>query len=216
MYRIGIVLQARMDSSRLPGKALLHFQNKTILEHCIKPMIKVNLGSHKVFPIIVTTKREVDDLICEISDRNNIEVYRGATENVFQRYYSVLMSHKLEIVVRLTADNPFISPVAISEAIEIMLSNMDKPAIVTTRGTGLPVGLDVECFNRAAMEFAEKNITSKYDEEHVTSFMLRNKKISKVKFTTNAYELLLKTTSHSYTIDNPRDYLSITKKQNRV
>jgi spore coat polysaccharide biosynthesis protein SpsF (cytidylyltransferase family) len=216
MYRIGMVLQARMDSSRLPGKALLYFQNKTILEHCFKPMIKVDFSSHKVIPIIATTKREVDDLICEISDRNNIEVYRGATENVFQRYYSVLKNHKLEIVVRLTADNPFISPAAISEAIELMLSNMDKPSIVTTRGTGLPVGLDVECFNRAAMEFTKKNIISKYDKEHVTSFMLKNKKISKVKFITNAYELLLKTTSHSYTIDNPQDYLSITKKQNKL
>lgn len=179
-------------------------------------MHKLDFSDHKIIPIMATSKRKVDDLICEIANTNNIEVYRGATENVFERYYSVLMNHKLDILVRLTADNPFISPVAICESIEIMLDNMDKPSIVTTRGMGLPKGLDVECFNRAAMEFAKKNITSRYDKEHVTSFMLKHKKISKVKFITNAYELLLKTTSHSYTIDNPKDYLSITKKQNIV
>jgi spore coat polysaccharide biosynthesis protein SpsF (cytidylyltransferase family) len=216
MYRIGIVLQARMDSSRLPGKALLQFQNRTILEHCLTPMHKIEFSDHEIIPIIATSKRKVDDLICEISNRNNIEVYRGATENVFQRYYSVFMNYKLEIVVRLTADNPFISPKAICEAIDIMLNNMDRPSIVTTRGMGLPKGLDVECFNRKAMEVTKKSIISDYDKEHVTSFMLKSKKVSKVKFNTNAYEILLKTASHSYTIDTAQDYLSITKIQIKV
>jgi spore coat polysaccharide biosynthesis protein SpsF (cytidylyltransferase family) len=216
MYRIGIVLQARMDSSRLPGKALLQFQNRTILEHCLTPMHKIKFSDHEIIPIIATSKRKVDDLICEISNRNNIEVYRGATENVFQRYYSVFMNYKLEIVVRLTADNPFISPKAICEAIDIMLNNMDRPSIVTTRGMGLPKGLDVECFNRKAMEVTKKSIISDYDKEHVTSFMLKSKKVSKIKFNTNAYEILLKTASHSYTIDTAQDYLSITKIQIKV
>ena len=179
-------------------------------------MHKLDFSDHKIIPIMATSKRKVDDLICEIANTNNIEVYRGATENVFERYYSVLMNHKLDIVVRLTADNPFISPVAIRESIEIMLNNMDKPSIVTTRGMGLPKGLDVECFNREAMKITKKGIVSNYDKEHVTPFMLRSKKVYKLQFNTGAYNSLLKAPSHSYTIDTPQDYLSITKIQIKV
>jgi spore coat polysaccharide biosynthesis protein SpsF (cytidylyltransferase family) len=178
-------------------------------------MKSVQISDHSPQLILATTSRNIDDVLVYEAKKCAIQSYRGPKENVLKRYYGCAMEHNLDIIVRLTADNPYINPNVIEKAIEIQFDFLELPTIVSTRKTNLPPGLDVECFNLKALELAQKYNENKYDREHVTTFMYSDDRIRKVKFETSNYSYLNIDDNSVFTIDEPNDYIKVSDK-NRI
>ena len=166
------IIQARMGSSRLPGKVLKEICGKTLLEHEINRVRQAK----RIDGIIVATTNPLDDAIEELCRKIDTTCYRGAENDVLDRYYHAAESVNLgekDGIVRLTADCPLIDPVIIDEMIELFLrsgadyaSNANPPTF--------PDGLDAEVFTFTALKrcFAEARLLS--EREHVTPYIRNN------------------------------------------
>ena len=163
--RTAIILQARLGSSRLPGKVLARLGGRTLLEHCLTRLDQSGL------PLIVaTTDRDEDDAVEAEAERCGAIVFRGAAEDVLSRYIAAASRHGIDAIVRATGDNPLVDPEAPRRVLEFA-GNLRADHIVEF---GLPVGAAVEFVTRDALERASALITDPYDREHVTSFVRRD------------------------------------------
>ena len=140
---LGIIIQARRGSKRLPNKVLLKLGKKTILEHVIERVKKVNF-TKKI--IIATTIKKKDEKIAQLAKINNCFFFKGSEKNVLQRYYECSKKFKLNTIIRICSDSPFIDPKIIDKAYKIFskkkydyVSNIVKPSY--------PAGVSVEIFN---------------------------------------------------------------------
>ena len=105
--RAAIVLQARMASTRLPGKALADVNGRPILEHCIE-----RLRATSMLPIVVaTTERKDDDALAEAASHLGVEVVRGPDADVLSRFVLVVRRLELTALIRATADNPAVNAI---------------------------------------------------------------------------------------------------------
>jgi len=160
-----IVLQARMGSTRLPGKVLARIGTRTLLEHCVRRL------SESALPVIVaTTTREEDDAIEREARRLGAEVFRGPEHDVLARYIEAGHAFGLTELVRATADNPFVDGEAPRRVVRLARV-VGADHLVEC---GLPVGAAVELVKLDALERARDLITDPYDREHVTSFLRRD------------------------------------------
>ena len=176
MVKKGIIIQARVDSTRLPGKILFKLpfnSNFIVLEQVIKRCKNVN-NLDEI--IIATTNKENDDVLEKITKFDGIRIFRGNECNVLERFYYAAKIYKLDIIIRLTGDNPCIDPLLISTILENHIRN----GADYTKTEGYSIGLDVEVFNFNALEKAYKNATKDYEKEHVTPYINRNPKIFKI------------------------------------
>ena len=114
---IGCIIQARMGSTRLPGKVMELLDDKNSSLHYTINQLKNSLNLNKI--IVATTELEEDDIIEKISKDNEIECFRGSSENVLERFYECAKKFQLESIVRITADCPLIDPKIVDSIIEI-------------------------------------------------------------------------------------------------
>ncbi|MDP2709090.1 MAG: glycosyltransferase family protein [bacterium] len=171
--KVGIIIQARMSSTRLPGKVLMRLAGKEVLWHVVERCRK-SLMAREV--IVATSTDSSDDLIYNYCRVNRIEVFRGDLNNVLSRYYECAKNYKLDIVVRVTADCPLIEPLVIDETIKIFkLSGRDYVSNALERI--FPRGLDCEVFSFLALEEAALNASDDKDKEHVTPYIINHKSI---------------------------------------
>ena len=113
---IGCIIQARMGSSRLPGKVLMKLDEKcTVLEYVVKQISQSKLVN-KV--IIATTDLEQDDVIQKKASELGIECFRGSSDNVLDRYYKCAKKFGLDDILRITSDCPLIDPNIVDKEIE--------------------------------------------------------------------------------------------------
>ena len=174
--KILCIVQARMGSRRLPGKVLKKIDKKhSILELMIKRIEK----SKFIDQLVISCPKNINNKnIINICKKKNIKFYSGPNENVLKRYYQTHKYFGGNIIIRLTADCPFIDP----HLIDCMVKKfLDKKVdyLSNTLDRTFPDGLDVEIFKSSALEHAYENASSKYDKEHVTPYLIRSTKISK-------------------------------------
>src|SRR5687768_3923953 len=100
--KAGIVLQARMASARLPGKALALIAGRSILEHCLRRLILAGVAR----VVLATTTREEDDALSAVAERLGVAVYRGSDTDVLARVVEAAETFDLDPIVRATGDNP--------------------------------------------------------------------------------------------------------------
>lgn len=164
------ITQARVGSTRLPGKVLKKIEGKTLLE------IHLNraLQSKLISKLKVATTTEVDvNKIIKISDKLGVDSFQGSVENVLERFYLAALPEKPDYVVRLTSDCPLIDPIEIDKVIKkCVAGNYDYASNVLE--PSLPDGMDVEIFKFSSLEKAFKEATLKSDKEHVTPYIWRN------------------------------------------
>ena len=161
------IVQARMTSTRLPGKVLLDICGKPSLQRMIE-RIKMATTIDKV--IIATTINASDDLIVELCEKLKVEVFRGDEDDVLGRFYESSKESDVENVVRLTADCPMIDPEVIDEAISAFsISNYDY--LSNTIDRTYPDGLDVEVMTVDALREAHNKATAPFLREHVTTYI---------------------------------------------
>ncbi len=148
MQNILCTIEARMNSSRLPGKVLKKINNTTVLEILFERVKKCKKINNIV---LATTRNKIDDKIVKICKKNGINYYRGSEKNVLQRIIKTSEKFKGNIIVQLTADNPIVDPEMIDYMINFFLKNK-KVDYLTNNGMGnfelrnVPYGQDVQIF----------------------------------------------------------------------
>ncbi|MGV3504279.1 MAG: cytidylyltransferase domain-containing protein [Adhaeribacter sp.] len=176
--RTGLIIQARLNSSRLPGKVLLRLPqqgDQTILDHIIA---RGRLVQPRPEIILATSTNQENAVLEWEANKNGIHFFRGEEEDVLARYYHAACAFELETIVRLTADNPFVDPGIISQTLRTHhLSGADYTAT-----TGLPLGTNLEIFGFTALEKAFKQATLAEHREHVTPFLRLNPQIFNLQY----------------------------------
>jgi spore coat polysaccharide biosynthesis protein SpsF len=167
-----IVLQARMGSTRLPGKVLAQVGPWTILEHCVRRLVSSG------YPVIVaTTTLDEDEAIVREARRLGVEIFRGESQDVLARYLGAAHAFGLSTVVRATADNPLVD----GEGVGRTLAFQQRTGADHVVERGLPVGAAVEAVTVDALERSAALIFDPYDREHVTSFVRRDTRFTAVR-----------------------------------
>lgn len=173
--RTGIIIQARMGSTRLPNKIMLSLSGKPVLWHVFQRCKKADVD--KV--VIATSVNKENDIIEQFCRENGCSFYRGSEEDVLDRYYNTAKEFKLDVVVRITSDCPLISPEVINECINLFKQGeMDYVSNASKRS--FPRGLDVEVFSFKSLEKANSLAKDKLEREHVTSFIYNHPDIFKL------------------------------------
>jgi spore coat polysaccharide biosynthesis protein SpsF len=163
--RVGIVLQARMRSSRLPGKALLCVGGRSILEHCIR-----RLRHAAVAPVIVATSTgQEDDSIAAAAEACGAHSWRGPLDDVLTRVLQVAARFELDLVVRATADNPAVD----IDAPRRVASRLQDTGADYACEQGLPYGAAVEAVRVEALR-QSLSLATEADREHVTTAVRRH------------------------------------------
>lgn len=175
MLKINAIIQARMNSSRLPGKVLLPILDKPLLiflyERLSQSILLDNI-------IVATSVNKCDDRIYDICKKNKIKVYRGSEENVLKRVYDTASKYKTDILIEIFADSPFIDSFFLDQFIGYFLKNIDKIDILTNiKKTTYPPGFEIIVYKKKCIEYAEKN-TSINDplREHPSQNILNQQK----------------------------------------
>lgn len=168
----GVIIQARMTSTRLPKKVLKELpygSGESILSQVVK-RAKAATKVDKV--IIATTTDKDDDIIVQEAAKLGVGVYRGSKENVLERYYFAARENGIDTIVRITSDCPCIDPNVIDD---VLFFHFDEKNDYTsnTQHRSFPHGLDVEVFSYFALQSAYENAKEKYEIEHVTPYIYR-------------------------------------------
>lgn len=170
--RVAAIVQARMSSTRLPGKVLKTVGEKTVLEILLRRLEKSKTIQQVV---VATSTHPSDDAIQKECDRLAVPVFRGPLEDVLLRYLEAANTFDCEVVVRITADCPFVDSEIVDEVVSKFLS-ADYDYVSNTNPPTYPDGFDVEVFPISILEQAVSETTSPFDREHVTPWMKREAK----------------------------------------
>jgi len=172
------IVQARMGSTRLPGKVLMDIMGKPMLWHIVN-RLKYSRLINKI--VIATSTNKNDDAVELFCKEYRISFYRGNEEDVLDRYYQAAHLFQADAVVRITADCPLIDPVVVDKVISGYLENYDRlnGASNIIKRT-YPKGLDTELVSYSILEKTWKIATQPYEREHVTVFIYEHPELFKL------------------------------------
>jgi len=171
--KIVAIVQARMGSSRLPGKALKDIHGRTMLARVFRRAGRSDLLDEIV---VATTIQSPDDAIIAECERLGVPYFRGLEMDVLDRYYQAAKAFFADIIVRITSDCPLIDPEIIDNVIRAFLDSKVDYASNTLTST-YPRGLDVEAFSFGALEKAWQEASADYQHVHVTPFIYQHPEI---------------------------------------
>ena len=171
--KIGIIIQARMGSARLPGKVLRKLGDRPLLEHVLG---RLDLLHHRAKLIVATSDQPRDDLVAGLCEALKVECFRGSEEDVLARYYNCAAQYGFEHIVRLTADNPFTDVEELDHLIDLHLREGNA---YTHSFDGLPVGVGAEIFSFVALERSWREAGAPHHREHVNEYFLENPSLFK-------------------------------------
>ncbi len=193
---IAAIVQARMTSSRLPGKVLKEVMGKPLLLYQIERLKRiVNIEDI----IIATTTNKEDDPIVQMCKRESISCYRGEEYDVLDRYYHAGKKFGVDHIMRITADCPLIDPMLCDHIIDVYLkSNIDLIHLAPT----FAEGLDCEMLSFKALENAWKNARLKSEREHVTLYLNNNPGLFKKTVIENSTD----DSKYRFTVDELEDF----------
>ena len=167
--RVVVFVQARMGSTRLPGKIMRNILGKPVLLHHI-PRIRRAKTVDEV--VVITTTSTTDDIIAVLCAENNIPSYRGSELDLLDRHYQAAKKYKADFVVKIPSDGPLTDPAIIDEVLELWLKNPDKYDYVSNyHPPTFPDGLDVEGCPFPILEIAWKEAKKPHEREHTFPFI---------------------------------------------
>lgn len=194
---ITAIIQARMSSTRLPGKVMLRFSGNCLLGHIVE---RLSYSKHTSGVIIATTINPADDAIAGWAEKNSIRYFRGSEEDVLNRYYEAAKFFGAENIARITSDDPFKDPEIIDEVADLYF-NARLDFAYNNHPPSFAEGLDTEIFSFSALARAENDATNLFEREHVTQHFYRNVEKFKQGNLSSPFDY-----SHlRWTIDTPED-----------
>lgn len=192
------ILQARMSSTRLPGKVLKPILGLPMLSRQLERLADVKQIDRLV---VATSTDPSDDVIARLCAESNVACFRGSLANVLQRFYECATAYQATTVVRLTADCPLADPELIDRVI-IRQRETGADYVSNSLRRTFPKGLDVEVFTRHALTTAFQEATTEAELEHVTPYIHAHpEQFTIVQFTQSQDQSLLR-----WTVDEPADY----------
>lgn len=198
--KVVCIIQARMGSSRLPGKVMKKICGKSVLQHDIE---RIRLVENIDDIVIATTNKSIDNEIVEEAKRLNVKYFRGEEQDVLSRYYNSAKENNADIIVRITSDCPLIDFNVTKDTINLLLYNMDKYDYVSnTLERSFPRGLDTEVFKWSVLEEINYKAINKNDREHVTKYIYENPHIYRLGSYTNKIDL----SKYRWTLDTEEDF----------
>ena len=193
--RTGILLQARMASTRLPGKALELLEDRPLLEHCLRRLIAAGVGR----VVLATTTLEEDSVLCDLATRLGVAVYRGSDTDVLDRMAGAAEAFDLDPIIRATGDNPAVD----IDAAERSLGALNGLHADYVCEDGLPYGAAVEAVTREALMRAAREARDPDDREHVTTWVKKRSDLWNLAFP--APPMPLRRPALRVTVDTPAD-----------
>ena len=161
------IIQARMGSTRLPGKSMMKISGKPLLWHVIQ---RVRRAKSVGRIVVATTRKRQDDAIAGFCRKNGVPVFRGNAENVLGRYFAAAKRAKAKTVVRITADCPLADPGVIDSLVGICRAGK-YGYCSNVHPRSYPTGMDAEVFSFQALSKANEKAKSGFEREHVTPYM---------------------------------------------
>lgn len=196
------IVQARLNSTRLPAKVLLDLAGAPVLSRVIERLRR----ARKIDRIVVaTTTADRDDAVVDMCARLDVGCFRGAELDVLNRYYRAAVAEQAEAVVRITSDCPLIDPEIVDEAITLFASAPSSLDYVVNED--YPRGFDVEVISMQALERAWHEDKDPASREHVTPYIVRHPDL----FRLAALKCPKKVHQHRVTLDTLEDYYLIFK-----
>ena len=200
--KVYALIQARMSSSRFPGKVIQELQSKPMILGQIERVLK-SCSIDNVY--VLTSTDSSDDVLCDILLDAGIRVFRGNLLNVNTRFLDFLENNPdCEVFIRLTADCPLTCSDIIDRSVTILKEN-NLDYVSNTLFPTFPDGMDVEVVRRDAFLVSTESNLTKYQEEHVTPFLYQNPQIFKLGNIVNIVNL----SKFRCTVDTKNDFLAI-------
>jgi spore coat polysaccharide biosynthesis protein SpsF len=168
---ITAIIQARMSSTRLPGKILMEVMGRPLLSYLIEQLAQCRLPTDM---IIATTKNEEDDRLSDFAEQEGLKVYRGSERDVLDRYYQAALEFGAEHIMRITADCPLIQPDICDWVADVYTKSSCDYA---RTGESFAEGVDCEVFSCEALDKAWKEAKFTSEREHVTLYFRNNPEI---------------------------------------
>lgn len=201
-----IIVQARMTSTRLPAKIMMTVLGKSLLEHQIIRLRRVNLADD--ICIACTTNKD-DEPIVNLAKNLNVPFFRGSEHNVLSRYYGAALEYKAEHIVRVTSDCPIIDPIELDYLISSYHSYSGLIDYTSSGGSvrSYPRGMEAEIFSMEALSIANQEARENYEFEHVTPFIYTHPE----KFKISEYSFNKDESHHRWTVDTIEDFQLVKK-----
>jgi spore coat polysaccharide biosynthesis protein SpsF len=195
--KVVAIIQARMGSTRLPGKVLKDLEGETVLSRVIKRVRRATLIDEL---LVATTDHPADDTIVDESRRCSVRIARGAEEDVLDRYFRAAQLSGADIIVRITSDCPLIDPEVTDKTIRAFLEKQPDYASNALLRT-YPRGLDTEVVTMHALERAWRQATRPYQRTHVTPYIYEHAEEFKILSVTGEADY----SDHRWTLDTHED-----------
>ena len=202
VMKVVAIIQARMSSTRLPGKVMKKINSMPMIEILLARLSK-SLSVDKV--VVATSINPKDKILVDHVIKIGYDCFKGNENNVLERYYFAACKFKADVILRITADCPLVDYLMVDKVVKkFKKSSFDY--ICNNYPPTYPDGLDIEVFNFKSLKEAYENASTNFEKEHVTPYIRNNKKLTK--FTVkNKYDL-----SHMrWTVDENSDFLVIEK-----
>lgn len=174
--QIVVIVQARMGSTRLPGKILKQVLGKPLIQFLIERLERIKL---KNSIIVATTTNSKDDILIDLCKKLGISTFRGSEEDVLERFFQAATQSKADVIVRICADSPLLDPLLIDEVIEYFLSN-SYDYVTTGLERTFPLGMDVEVFSMKSFQSVSEQAKAVEEREHVTPFYYRHPELFRI------------------------------------
>lgn len=158
------IVQARMDSSRLPGKVMADLCSMPVIWHVLE---RLKLSERVGEVVVAIPTGAEDDILFTYLRKIGAEVFRGNENDVLSRFYNASLMHSSDAIVRVTADNPLFDPRVLDETI----GYFERGGFRYARTEGFPIGVGAEVFVTSLLEDAHTRASSAYEREHVTPYM---------------------------------------------
>jgi len=203
MMKIVAIVQARMGSTRLPGKVMEKIGGEPMLYHVIK---RAQKAKNINLVVVATSTASEDDQIETFCNEEGIRCFRGNETDVLDRYYQTAIANDADVIVRLTADCPVLDSDVVDKVVDIFLEGKYDYVSNTIKPT-YPDGLDTEVFSIKALENAWTHAKLMSEREHVTPFIHKNPDLFGVFNLINEPDL----SDFRWTVDEPADLKFIRK-----
>lgn len=194
------VIQARMRSTRLPGKVMRHLCGRSVLGHVI---LRVRLARRLDEVLVATTTQPEDHTIVQEAEHYGVRVYRGSEDDVLARYFYAAQG--ADIIVRVTSDCPLFDPQLLDGMIErfqvAQTAGLPVDYLSNTLIRTYPRGVDAEIFSYGALRAAHERAREPYEREHVTPYIYMHPE----RFVLENYASNPNLSHLRWTLDTPED-----------
>ncbi len=165
--KVGGIIQARVSSSRLPGKVLLSLPHGSGVSVCGHVIGRLKKAKSVDEIIVATTSNPCDDKVVDVANFEGVEHYRGAEEDILTRFFDAAQKYRLDEIIRVTGDNPCIDYTLIDQVVRVHLQENNDYTVTQQ----YPTGINVEVLSFKALKIAYENAKKPQEREHLTLYI---------------------------------------------